>query len=198
MSKVQDQVTISTRRRQASAAALTLQWPLFLTMLFVILAGCAIQPPAPIREPVPQSPDIAQVQRDSDRYSGTRVRWGGEIYAVKNLPSDTELEIIARALDQEASPQINQPSNGRFIALFKGFLEPSQFTQGRFITVIGTITGIRPGTIGAYRYPYPVLAVDSYYLWPEMRYEHYPYPRRYDPFFYDPWYPWYPWYPWWY
>ena len=173
---------------------------LFITAIVTLVTGCATQPPLPIRESIPIIPDIRQVQQNFSQYKGARVRWGGEIYSIKNLKSETQLEIISRPLDEEASPIAMDASGGRFLAIFKGFLEPSVFTQGRFITVIGNITAITKGNIGSYEYNFPVVVADTYYLWPKARYIYYPYPypRRYDPFYYDPWYPWYPWYPWWY
>ena len=164
----------------------------------VLFTGCVALPPAPIRENIPIIPRVKQVQQNFPDYKGARVRWGGEIYGIKNLKQETQLEIIARPLDEIASPRSIDASDGRFIATFKGFLEPSVFAQGRVITVVGNVTGISTGSIGGYDYQYPVVLVDTYYLWPNVQYVYYPYSRRYDPFYYDPWYPWYPWYPWWY
>jgi outer membrane lipoprotein len=157
-----------------------------------VMSGCAVQPPEPIRESIPNNPAISQVQQNISKYKGSRVRWGGEIYATQNRKSETELEIIARPLDNIAKPNADA-SNGRFMVIFKGFLEPSLFTQGRDITVIGKVTDLVTGNIGEYEYQYPVIVAESYYLWPQVHYIYAPYPRRYDPFYYDPWYPWYPW-----
>lgn len=166
-----------------------------ISAMVVIMSGCATQPPEPIREDIPVNPTIAQVQQNFSKYKGSRVRWGGEIYSVENLKNQTKVEVIERPLDSIARPQAVDVSNGRFIVIFEGFMEPSLFTKGRFVTVVGNIADMVTGTIGGYDYKYPVVVTDSYYLWPQERYIYapYPYPRRYDPYFYDPWYPWYPW-----
>jgi starvation-inducible outer membrane lipoprotein len=36
---------------------------------------------------------VEQVQRDAESYRGQRVRWGGSIIAVRNLPQSTEIEV---------------------------------------------------------------------------------------------------------
>lgn len=166
---------------------------LLILVTLIVLTGCATQPPEPIRENIAANPTIGQVQQNIAQYKDSRVRWGGEIFSISNLASHTKLEIISRPLNESAKPQPVDASNGRFIAVFKGFLEPASFAKGRYVTVIGNVTELESSKIGSYEYQYPVVLVDSFYLWPQEQYMYAPYPRHYDPFFYDPWYPWYPW-----
>jgi len=171
-----------------------------LEKLFTILAGfilllssCAT-PPVSLRVELPTNPTVAQVLQAPDNYKGTRVRWGGVIYKITNLKSETELEIVSRNLDKQARPKEEDYTYGRFLADIPGFLEPSIFAPNREITVVGVVTGTVSRSIDEFDYNYPVINVETFHLW-EPR----PTPQPYDYWWrYDPWYWGYPWYPWYY
>ena len=165
------------------------------SLLVLLAAGCASQPPAPIRVDLPTDLQIGQVLQAPDNYQGSKVRWGGVIANITNLKSETELEVVAKPLDKSARPVIDSKSSGRFLVRISGFLEPTEFTANREITVVGQVSGAEARPIGEFNYTYPLIQADSYHLW-EGRVE--PVYYYYDPWFYDPWYWGYPRYPWWY
>jgi outer membrane lipoprotein len=147
--------------------------------LLAVLGGCASPIPRAIRDPLVNPVVPTQVQQQPDRYLGQRVRWGGTIMAVKNLPAITEIEVMARDLDADGEPQVQGDGQGRFIAQIGGFLDPAEFEKERFLTVAGVLVGVEKRPVGDYPYAYPLVRVDSRYLWPKA-----PPPQVYVPYGY--------------
>lgn len=159
----------------------------------IMLVGCATTVPEAIRE-VPAGPSPVEVRGDPEQFTGSRVRWGGTITNVRNREAETWIEVVARPLEDNGRPEEGDVSFGRFLARLKGFSDPAIYSEGREITVVGTLAEPVTQQIGEYPYRYPVVDVASHHLWPVQ-------PRApayyYDPYWYDPWYdPWYPFSPW--
>lgn len=173
----------------------------YLLAILTLLTACASQIPRPVRD-TPVGPSIEVVRGDVQQYLGTQVRWGGSIVAVENRPADTVLEIVARPLQDYGRPAEQGESTGRFLARYNGFLDPTIYTKGRSITIVGKIAGEEQRPIDKYTYVFPIVAVEHYYLWeplPQL-------PAYSPPYFYDPWWPYpYSWrhrhgrtyFPWW-
>ncbi len=167
-----------------------LTWQTTSLLLVVMLSGCASQVPVLIRNAPPGDLRVEEVQRKSDDFAGTEVRWGGTIISVSNQADETFIEVLSRPLNKEGKPQEDRKSGGRFLARIPGFLEPEEYPKDRLLTVTGRVREVIEQAVGNYPYPYPVVEVKAYHLWPEVK--RYP-PRYYDPF-YDPYF--YP-YPYW-
>ncbi len=165
----------------AQASALT---------LLVALGGCASQLPQVIREAPAKAIEVAQVQQDPARLTGQRVRWGGTIIAMTNLPASTEIEVLARRLNADGEPRIQSEGNGRFIAQVPYFLDPAEYEKARSLTVVGILAGVQTRSVGDFRYAYPVVRVETRYLWPKrpppMAYGPYGYPGYGYPGWYGP------------
>lgn len=169
-------------------------WLLSLTLL--ALAGCASSVPKPIQDAPQGAPSLPEVRTEPDRFVGSRVRWGGSIAEVINREDATLVQVVAKDLSGGGRPYASDRSNGRFIARFDGFIDPAVFTQGRLLTVAGTVSGSMTLPIGEYAYRFPVVEVESHYLWEPVSVDRY----WRSPLWYDPWYdPWYDypgrWYP---
>ena len=154
------------------------------------LAGCAS---GPIADPNLDGPGLRAVLTTPADYLGQTVRWGGKIARVDNRRDDTLIEIVQQPLGRSGRPLDGAQSAGRFLARFDGFLDPVIYAEGKELTVIGTLAPSRPGTIGAYPYTFPVVAVDQHELWAEPREPRviyadpwfYPYPGFYfRPYYY--------------
>jgi outer membrane lipoprotein len=159
----------------------------------LVLAGCATTIPEAIRETPPGNPTPVEVRASPDRFVGQRVRWGGTIASVDNREDATLIEVVARQLGDNGRPEDGDVSFGRFIAKVNGFADPAIYSEGRDLTVVGTLGEPVRKSIGKYPYLYPVVQVSSHYLWPSKP----PPAYYYDPYWYDPWYdPWYPFSPW--
>lgn len=174
-----------------------MKYIVYLTFIF-IFAGCAIQPPEPIRRASVSNVTVDQVRSDIKRYSGTEVRWGGIITDVQNKTNDTLIEIVSRKLWRNGQPKTDGKSAGRFIASFKGFADPAVYKVGQSLTVVGTVQGHLIRSIGDYKYTFPVISVTGSYLWPVEQdvtpnYPYYP-GWYYDPwpYYYPPYWPYYP------
>lgn len=161
-------------------------------LAIALLGGCATTTPDAIN--TAPSPDIhvGQAREDTTAYVGQRVRWGGTIARVENRETTTDIEIVARELDGKGRPRQTDRSPGRFIARVAGFLDPAVHSEGRHVTVAGTILEETRGRIGEHAYRYPVVKAETVYLWEPLR-ERSDRHLYHDPF-YDPfWYPWRPW-----
>lgn len=167
---------------------------MWLLIMTGFLGACASQIPNEIRHVPPEMPSESAVREQPQHYLGARVRWGGTVVSVENRPSESVIEIISRPLESNGRPQDEQPGLGRFLARFSGFLDPAVITAGQPITVLGTVEGTEEHAIGKYQYQFPVIKIESYYLWPPKPVQAYPPPYWYDPWWYDPWWP-YPHYP---
>lgn len=141
------------------------------------------------------------VTAEPTSHVGTRVRWGGHIVDVKNGLTATDVELVGRRLDNSGRPKHEDESAGRFIARYPGFLDPAIYEPERELTVAGPLTEPEQGKVGEHPYLFPVVAVESHYLWPK-REPVAPYAYPYPPYPYYPYYPYYGWRgpyydPWW-
>jgi outer membrane lipoprotein len=125
---------------------------------------------------------------------GKSVRWGGNIVSVRNLKTETQLEIVGRRLDGDGRPRDENRSDGRFLANVSGFLDPLVYKTGRDVTVNGHIEGTIDRAIGEFAYTYPVVRAADVHLWEVPTTSTYPpyyYPYYYDFPFGDPFWPYY-------
>lgn len=164
--------------------------PLLPLLLTIVVAACASVPDeladAPPREFVP---GLDEARADAEQLAGREVIWGGVIESVVNEAQASVIEIVQRPLDDSGAPDPEAVSAGRFLAVVDGFVDPTVYSRGDRVTVLGALDGVRRQEIGDYLYTYPVVRATRQYLWPE------PPPRRAEPpppYWYDPfWRPWY-------
>jgi outer membrane lipoprotein len=95
------------------------------------------------------------------------VAWGGLIAVTRNLKDRTEIEVVAYPLDSQNAPDRYAAPTGRFIVVQTGYLETADFAPGRLITVVGTVTEARTGTVGEAKYVYPMVLASKLNLWPQ-------------------------------
>ncbi|GMR03590.1 MAG: Slp family lipoprotein [Gammaproteobacteria bacterium] len=173
----------------------SMRTPWLLLSALVLLAGCASPIPEPIRLAPEGDVQLAEVRRESQRFVGSQVRWGGSIASVRNLREATLIEVVGRRLDKRGRPREEDRSEGRFLVKVPGFLDPAVYAEGREVTVRGRIEGAVERPIGEFRYTYPVVRAERVHLWEPRPLPAPAYPY-YDPFLRDPWYPWgWPYYP---
>jgi len=144
------------------------KWPLPKSMLLlaVFVSGCASTGPATRSQaPIVVSPDIASVQRAPEDNLDQAVQWGGTVISLENRADATWIEVIGRPLQKGGRPDTLGASDGRFIAVVAGFLDPEDYTTGRSVTVTGAINGAETRKIGEADYNYPIVAVTDHQLW---------------------------------
>jgi outer membrane lipoprotein len=136
---------------------------LWLASTAFILAGCAtpLDIGAADRRITPREAADRPAQ-----VNARTVAWGGTIVNGKNLADNTQLEVVAYALDGQNRPQPDTAPTGRFIVIHRGYLETADYAPGRLITVVGTMTETRSGKVGEAHVVYPVIAASRLHLWP--------------------------------
>src|SRR3569623_2145631 len=154
-------------------------------VLLTALGGCASRIPPQIREAPANSPTEQVVRGHVQQFVGTPVRWGGSIGAVENRAAETWVEFVSRPLQGNGRPEEELDSSGRCLARDTGVLDPMIFTNGRLITVTGKVEGEEQRPIGKFVYSFPVVAIESYYLWPPLP----PTPRYPPSYWNDTWWP---------
>ena len=77
----------------------------------------------------------------------------------QNKAEHTEVEILAYPLDDSQRPQANDVGNGRFIAVIPGYVEPLDYPVGGWVTLQGTIQGVRSDHVGKAPYVFPLVRV---------------------------------------
>lgn len=97
----------------------------------------------------------------SEQDIGRDYFWGGEILEITNLKKTTELTVLGYPLDKYNQPDDGETSNGRFIAVYSGFLEPTDYRKGRLVTVSGELIDVRRGNVDNAEYDYPILSVED-------------------------------------
>jgi outer membrane lipoprotein len=132
--------------------------------LLLAVAGCA-SPPV-FKDAPPPSPPPAEVALAPERYHGIEVIWAGKILGTRNLADTTEVQVIAYPTDASQRPDQSAPTQGRFIVVLPGYVEPLDFPPGRFLTVRGHLQGTRVGSVDAHDYVYPLLQQGDLHLWP--------------------------------
>ncbi|KAA3621005.1 MAG: hypothetical protein DWQ08_14770 [Proteobacteria bacterium] len=147
---------------------------LILLAAALALTGCASQPLVDRGAvDLEASPEQAAAKETA---AGT-VNWGGRIIALRSVGETTEFEILSYPLGSGGRPDTGGASDGRFIAVRDGFVDPLIYDEGRVVTLIGRIESFRDGTVGEQSYRWPVVKVLEIAPAPEPR------RQRVTPFF---------------
>ena len=88
--------------------------------------------------------------------------------STRNLTEGTLFEVLQKALDTTDKPLDTDRTEGRFMALCEGYLDPAVYSKGRQVTLSGRFLGTRTDMVGEITYVYPLLACLEVYLWPSM------------------------------
>ena len=138
---------------------------LLLTFLISLLSGCVSTPvfdtSAVAKSLTPQS-----VIAEPAGSRGQTVLWGGTILDIQNLKDSTRIEVLAYPLGSSQRPVTGSKPLGRFIIHQQGFLEPATYSQGRLISVVGSVGESQSGNVGESAYTYPVINAGQLHLWP--------------------------------
>jgi outer membrane lipoprotein len=158
--------------------------------LAVLVGGCASAFPGEVMRTVDTRISADDVRRDPDAFKGARVIVGGDILSTQPKPGETEIELLARRLRDDDSPERSDRSPGRLLLRSADFLDPAVYAAGRRISVIGTVSGVEERKVGELPYRYPVIAVERIRLWAQdiAQYgAYYPWGAwPYDPYYLGP------------
>lgn len=138
---------------------------LILAVAVLLLTACATTPPIETAGADKSlTPDRALANIEAAR--GQRAVWGGMIVNTKNLKDETEIEVLGLPLDKDTRPDRTGSPQHRFLLIRPGYLEPSDYRNGRLVSAVGAVEGTRNGKVGEASYTYPVLRTEQIYLWP--------------------------------
>ena len=138
--------------------------PTILPLMLLLLSACASSPVAIEGEAVePHGP--AHVL-DGQSGPGDRVVWGGRIVSIRNLADHTEIGVVSYPLDRGDRPRLHQDPGVRFLLHHAGFLEPVQYAPGRYLTVLGVVSGIERREVDQFLTEQPVIEAERLHLWP--------------------------------
>ncbi|MFQ2538178.1 Slp family lipoprotein [Aeromonas caviae] len=155
---------------------------IMLGLVGLLLGGCSTVPKELAYEP--QSALVAY-QPALQNMDGKPARWSGVIAAVHNEQEQSVIEVVYLPLKNNGVPEQTEQSPGRFLAVMKGFVDPTLYAKGRSLTVLGTLDKPVDSQIGEHKYRFSVLKVTGSKLWPPVKEVEI---RYMDPYFYDPFY----------
>ena len=136
---------------------------LFLSLIS-FLVGCATSPDFDTTQ-VDQSLTPQSVIAEPAISRNKIALWGGTILDTRNLEDTTQIEVLAYPLNSFHQPMLESKPLGRFIIHHQGYLEPTSYTQGRRLTVLGSVSDSKSGKVGESNYTYPVINSRQLHLW---------------------------------
>ena len=165
-------------------------WHLFSGLIIVgyglfAFSGCAPVISKQLRGQVAKELALQVVLKDLDAYKGKTVLWSGVIINSVNLKEGTMIEVLQKPADMQGKPKDVDASEGRFLALYTGYLDVAIYNGGRKVTVAGEVQGKKIQRLGEIDYTYPLISAKEIHLWPVEKedrvyypcpYWHYPYP----------------------
>ena len=138
---------------------------ILITGLALILTGCATGISRQARSQVTYFGPFNSVQLQPEPHRGETVMWGGRVIGLINKEGSTELLVLQLELTDQDFPIDNDKSQGRFIILSSGFMDPAIYPEGTLITVVGKVEGTETRPIGEMAYVYPVINVIEIKKW---------------------------------
>ena len=169
-------------------------WHLFSGLIIVgcglfAFSGCASIISKQLREQVAKELTLLVVLKDLDAHKGKTVLWSGVIISSVNLKEGTMIEVLQKPADRQGRPKDVDESEGRFLALYPGYLDVAIYNGGRKVTVAGEVQGKKIQRLGEIDYTYPLISAKEIHLWPPKKEEkvfYYPYPCSHYPWWYGP------------
>ncbi len=144
---------------------------IILAISSLLLVSCAANKPPQILQIPESTQTLALNSVNLQNAIGQTVRWGGTIIETINNKDSAQVIILGYPLDSQARPSTyRQNSTRRFIANFKHFIEPGDYSEKREITIIGQLAGIEQNKVGDFNYEYPVVTVEKHALWEKQTY----------------------------
>jgi len=166
--------------------------PIFVAYCLFSLTGCAPVISKQLREQVAKELTLSVVAKDPEAYKGKTVLWSGVIISSVNLKEGTMIEVLQKPADMQGKPKDVDESEGRFLALYPGYLDVAIYNGGRKVTVAGEVEGKKIQRLGEIDYTYPLISAKEIHLWPVAKKDriYYPCPYWHYPWWYGPhWYP---------
>ena len=152
----------------------------------VFMASCTgVQVvPKELEEQVNRDISFSQLLEAPLEQKGEILVIGGEVLSAKRLDNSTQIEVLQLPLTRNLKPEESlQKSEGRFIAIQEGFLDPATLPFGTRVTVVGEVSGMMTLPFDETTYDFPTLVIKQLTVWPTLPtyrvIRPYPYPYPY-------------------
>ena len=130
--------------------------------LLVMLVGCASTQETEDK----QALTFLQVKEAPGSYQGQSAVFGGKVLTARRHKDGTRIEILQLPLDRSTRPGYDlTQSQGRFIAIYREFLDPATIPPGTRVTVTGEVSGSITQPLDETDYTYPVLTIKRVQVW---------------------------------
>jgi outer membrane lipoprotein len=159
--------------------------PILFVMIIMAIstAACSGVSPA-IKAEGAEIVAFQALEQNPDQYGGKTVILGGYILEVRDLGGKTLVSVLQAPLDFRYQPKSKDLSQGRFVTLYNGILDSTAYTQGRQITLRGTVAGPSKETVESCPSPCLRIHSEAIHLWEDYSDVNYkPWPQ--PPFNYD-------------
>jgi outer membrane lipoprotein len=125
-----------------------------------------IDVPSELEKQIDTSIAFADLHAAPGHYVGRVVMVGGVVIRAKRTKDQTEIEVL-QLPTEGGGPSTTERlrSEGRFLAVREGFLDPASVPPGTPITVIGVVTGSTTRPLDESEYTYPVLDIKHLIDW---------------------------------
>ena len=95
----------------------------------LLSAGCTHALSPGVRQQVESTISLTQLRAAPESYTGHTVMLGGDILSAHNLAEGTLIEVLQKPLDASDRPRDTDQTEGRFMALCKGYLDPAIYSN---------------------------------------------------------------------
>jgi outer membrane lipoprotein len=134
---------------------------LTIIALLVMFAGCAST-----QEAEKQGLTFLEVKAAPDSFQGQPAVFGGKVLTARRQKDGTRIEILQLPLDRSSRPVYDlTQSQGRFIAIYREFLDPATIPPGTRVTVTGQVASSVTLPLDETDYTYPVLNINRVQVW---------------------------------
>ncbi len=138
---------------------------LLLVFSALLVTGCTPVISKPVLNSADRSIAFQDLQAHPEQFVGKTVVVGGQIVTATVKEDETWIEVVQKALDRDLKPEETDRSQGRFIIVFKGFVDPAIYAAGRQITVAGEVQGKKVLPLNQIKYTYPVIVPKEHHVW---------------------------------
>lgn len=135
-----------------------------LCLLLPVLAGCGAHNPLDLSR-VDATATPSQVRQDFEHYRGRTVQWGGLVVSRGEEEGAVLLEILSYPLRDDGNPDEYREPTGLFRFRYTGPADLAGHQPGRFVTVVGALTGLGSAEPAAKGQPLPQVSGDQAHLW---------------------------------
>ena len=146
---------------------------ILISFSILSLTACAHPISESIRAQIDSNLTLNQLLESPDPYLEKNVMFGGIIVQTRSFENRTEVEVIQKDLDLFGYPSREDKTEGRFIFIKYGFLEPEIYAKGRYVTGAGKVKGAQTGKIDNKDYKYPLIEVAELKLWEDYNFSPY-------------------------